>query len=175
MKNVTTPILFGLAIATAGTILMLSLIGLKMLGPAAIRSEREMIGGTILFLMLYLFLLVGIYFVLKISKEQNNNQLSFKEGMVQGLVLSFTTALASVIFTFLFYEILNPEYVDKLLLAMEEKMNFIGIPKDKIDLMLTEKLHYYSTYVQAGYSFIGNLITGVAFTLLLSFFLKTKN
>lgn len=174
MNNFKAPVRYGLIIAIAGTILMLSLLGLELLGPKAISSEREMIGGTILFLMLYLFLLIGIYFVLKNKKERNGNQLSFKEAVAQGFALSMTTALSSVVFTYLFYEILYPEYVNDLLLAMKQKMDLLGIPREKIDEKLTEKLNYHSTHVQAGYSFIGNLITGVAFTLLLSFFLKTK-
>lgn len=174
MNRFKQPIFYGIAIGTAGTILMLSLLGLDLLGPKAISSEREMIGGTILFLMLYLFLLIGIYFVLKNQKEKNNNQLSFMQSLMQGFVVSFTTALTSVIFTYFFYEILYPDYVSELLSAMKEKMTLLGIPNEKIELKLAEKQSYYSTYVQAGYSFIGNLITGLAFTLLLSFFLKTK-
>jgi len=174
MKKIKTSIFYGFAIASAGTILMLSLLGLDLLGPKAVSFEREMIGGTILFLLIYLFLLIGIYFALKNQKEQNNSHLSFKEALMQGLVISITTALFSVIFTYLFYEVLYPEYVNDLFLAMEEKMNLLGIPKEKIDEKLAEKMSYYGTTTQSGYSFVGNFITGIAFTLLLSFFLKTN-
>ncbi len=174
MEKFKIPILYGLTIALAGTILMFSLLGLGLLGPDAVSSDKEMIGGTILFLMIYLFLLIGIYFALKKKKDQDNSQLSFKEAVLQGFVISLTTAIFSVVFTYFFYEVLYPEYVTELLSAMKEKMNLLGIPKEKIDKKLAERTMYYSTTTQSTYSFIGNFITGIAFTFLLSFFLKTS-
>jgi len=50
----------------------------------------------------------------------------------------------------------------------------ISPPKRKIEEKLTERKAYYSTSNQSMYSFIGNFITGAAFTLLLSFFLKSN-
>ncbi len=174
MKKIKTPIIYGFVIALAGTILMLSLLGLGLLGPNAVSSDREMIGGTVLFLMIYLFLLIGIYFALKKKKEKNNSRLTFKEALLEGFIISLVTALFSVVFTYLFYEILYPNYVNELISAMKEKMNLLGIPKEKIDQKLAEKINYYSTTSQGIFSFIGNLITGIAFTLLLSFFTKTN-
>ncbi len=174
MKKIKTPIFYGFAIALAGTILMLSLLGLDLLGPDAVSSDMEMIGGTILFLMIYLFLLIGIYFALKKRKERNNSRLSFKEALLQGFIISLAAAIFSAVFTYIFYELLHPEYVKELLSAMKEKMNLLGIPKEKIDEKLAERTIYYSTITQSSYSFIGNFITGMAFTFLLSFFLKTN-
>lgn len=174
MEKIKTPIIYGFVIALAGSILMLSLLALGLLGPKAISSNREMYGGTILFLMIYLFLLIGIYYVLNKKKEQNKNHLSFKDAVMHGFGISISTALFSVVFTCLFYEILYPDYVNDLLLALEDKMSFSGISKEKIDEKLTEKMNYYSTLTQSTYSFVGNLITGMAFTFLLSFFLKTS-
>ena len=168
------PILYGIAIALGGTLLMLGLLAIDMLGPKAIASQRQMIGGSILFLSLYLFLLIGIYLVLKRAKQENKGLLTFREGLTLGLIVSLTTALFSVVLTYLFYEFLYPHHVDELLLAIEDQMNILGLPEDKIDFKLAEKEIYYSTGTQAGYSFIGNLITGLSFTLLLSFFLKNK-
>ena len=173
MEKFKTPIFYGFAIALAGSILMISLIALGLLGPNAISSDREMYGGTILFLMIYLFLLIGIYFALKKKKEQNKNHLSFREALIQGSIISISTGLFSVIFTFMFYELLYPDYVNDLLLALKEKMHTGGIPSEKIEGKLAEKRDYYSTITQSTYSFIGNFITGMAFTLLLGFFLKT--
>ena len=172
MKKFQTPIFYGCVIALAATILMLSLVGLDLLGPGAIASDREMTGGTILFLMIYLFLLFGIYFILKRRKEDNGGSLSFKEAVIQGSLTSLFTAIFSVIFTYLFYEVFYPDYVSELLAALEEKMRLGDIPQDKIDEKIAERRQYYRTSVQSIYSFAGNLITGLAFTLLLGFFLK---
>lgn len=174
MTKLKTPIIYGFVVALVGTVLMLSLIGLKLLGPKAITLETEMAGGTILFLMLYLFLLIGIYFAIKKRKDVLKQQIPFKEAFLQGITVSLATAIFSVVFTIIFYEFLYPNYVNETMEALQIKMEGVGVPVDKLNAKLEEKKAYYSTATQSFFSFIGNLITGVAFTLLLSFFLKSN-
>ncbi|SHG90787.1 Protein of unknown function [Flagellimonas flava] len=165
---------YGLAVALAGSVLMLTLIALNLIGPKAIALETEMTGGTILFLMLYLFLLFGIYFAIKKRKEALGSGIPFKEAIVQGLVVSFATALFSVVLTIVFYELLYPSYVAETIEALKLKMEAMGVPTGKLIAKLEEKEAYFSTSSQSLFSFVGNLITGTAFTLLLSFFLKSN-
>ena len=172
--NYRTSIYYGFIAALCPSILMLSLVGLDMLGPDAISSNREMIGGTILFLMIYLFLLFGIYFALKKEKERSAGQLTFKRALVLGIITSLSAAFFSVLFTILFYELIYPDYVSELTTALKEKMELERLPVEKIEEKLVERREYYSTANQSIFSFIGNFITGGAFTLLLSFFLKTN-
>jgi len=174
MTKLKTPIIYGIVIALVGTLLMLSLIGLQLLGPEAIKLETEMTGGTILFLMLYLFLLIGIYFAIKKRKEALGQQITFKEALIQGTVLSLVTAICSVVLTVVFYELMYPNYVAETIEALQIQMERIGVPVDKMNAELEEKKAYYSTATQSFFSFVGNLITGIAFTLLLSFFLKSN-
>ena len=174
MAKLKTSILCGLAVALAGSVLMLSLIGLKLLGPEAIALDTDMTGGTILFLMLYLFLLFAIYFAIKKRKESLGQTITFKEAVLQGFIVSLSTAVFSVVFTFLFYDLLYPSYVSETLEALKLKMESIGVPAEKLNAKLAEKREYYSTRTQSFFSFTGNLITGLAFTLLLAFFLKSN-
>ncbi|MBQ4821866.1 DUF4199 domain-containing protein [Aquimarina sp. MMG016] len=175
MMKFKTPIIYGFVVALAGSILMLTLIELKLLGPKAILLDKEMVGGTVLFLMLYLFLLFAIYFAIRKRKELNGQIISYKEALLQGLVLSLSTAIFSILFTYLFYELLYPNYVADVLNALKIKMEDTNVPLKKLEAKLLEKQEYYSTSTQSFYSFVGNLITGIAFTLLLSFFLKSSN
>lgn len=172
--NLRVPIIYGFMIALGGTLLMLSLLGLDMIGPDTISSEREMIGGTILFLMMYLFLLIGIYFALKRKKEENRGMSTFTGALKTGILTSFSAAVSSVLFTMLFYEVIYPEYVTDLMVSLESKMELEKIPNDRIAEKLKEQRTYYSTLNQSLYSFIGNFTTGGAFSLLLSFFLKNN-
>lgn len=175
MSKFKTPIIYGMAVALAGSVLMISLIELKLLGPKAISLESDMAGGTILFLMLYLFLLFGIYFAIKKQKEQNAQTITFKEAMLQGFAVSLMTALTSVALTYLFYNVLYTDYVSETLEALRTQMQSANVPTAKLQAKLAEKEEYYSTATQSFFSFVGNLITGITFTLLLSFFLKSKN
>ena len=165
----------GLAVALAGSILMISLLGLKLIGPKAISLDTEMVGGTILFLMLYLLLLFAIYLTIKKRKEHNGLKITFKEALAQGTVLSLSTAIFSVVLTIIFYEVLYPGYVTDILNSLQTKMQKLNIEPENLQQKLAEKREYYSTSVQCFYSFIGNLITGISFTLLLSFFLKSNS
>jgi hypothetical protein len=174
-SNYKSAIFNGLAVALAGSVLMISLLGLKLIGPKAISLDSEMIGGTILFLMLYLFLLFAIYLTIKKQKENNGQKITFKEALLQGTVLSISTAASSVVLTYLFYEILYPDYVPDTLSSLQTKMQSLNIEPEKLQQKLTEKKEYYSTSVQSFYSFVGNLITGISFTFLLSFFLKSNS
>lgn len=175
MAKFKTSILYGLIVSLAGSVLMVSLVGLQLIGPKAILLDNEMIGGTVLFLFLYLFLLFGIYFAIKRKKQQNGQTISFKEALLQGILVTLSTAVFSVLFTYLFYDVFYPNYVSEILEALKIKMDSVNVPKQMIDEKLLEKESYYSTLIQSFYSFIGNLITGVAFTLLLSFFLKSNS
>ena len=177
MAKLKTPVIYGFVVALAGTTLMLTLLALRLIGPKAIALETEMTGGTILFLMLYLFLLFAIYFAIKKRKLLLKSGISFKEAFIQGLTVSLATAVFSVAFTMVFYELLYPSYVTETIDALRLKMEAAGVTSDKINVKLEEKMTYLSTATQSFYSFTGNLITGIAFTLLLSFFLKsgTKN
>ena len=167
-------IFYGLIVSLTGSGLMITLVGLKLLGPKAISLDNEMTGGTILFLFLYLFLLFGIYFAIKKKKQENGQKITFKVALLQGVIVSLSTAVFSVLFTYLFYDILYPDYVPETLEALKIKMESANVPKGMIDEKLLERETYYTTSTQSFYSFIGNLITGIAFTLLLSFFLKSN-
>ena len=173
MTKFKNSILCGLIVSLAGSGLMISLVGLKLLGPKAISLENEMTGGTILFLFLYLFLLFGIYFTIKKRKQQNGQRITFKEALFQGIAVSLSTAVFSVLLTYLFYDMLYPSYVSETLEALRVKMESANVPKNMVSEKLLEKKNYYSTSVQGFYSFVGNLVTGIAFSLLLSFFLKS--
>ncbi len=165
----------GAAVALAGSFLMVTLLTFKLIGPKAISLDTEMTGGTILFLMLYLFLLFAIYHTIQKQKENNGQKITFKEAVIQGSILSMSTALVSVLLTYFFYEILYPNYVTEMLDSLQTKMQISNVDSVIIEEKLAEKKEYYSTSVQSFYSFIGNLITGISFTLLLSFFLKSNS
>lgn len=172
--NYRAPLYYGFVVALCASVLMILLVGLDMLGPDAVLHDREMIGGTVLFLMIYLFLLFGVYFVLKNEKDRKGGTLRFRKAVVLGMLTSLSAGIFSVLFTILFYEVVYPEYVSDLLVSLGEKMEVDQIPKERIQSKLQERATYYSTGTQSVYSFIGNFTTGMAFTLLLSFFLKNK-
>ncbi|MDW3194294.1 MAG: DUF4199 domain-containing protein [Cytophagales bacterium] len=163
----------GFLIALFGTLFMLLLLSLDLVGPASIRNDKFMVGGTILFISLYVFLLFGIYKSIR-NVKKTSSILSFRSAFLEGLITSLSTAVFAVIFTILFYELIYPDYSNEMSAVVTEKLSNQGLDSVELQDKVKEQTKYYSTSIQAQFSFVGNLITGLAFTLILSLFLKSK-
>ena len=163
----------GFLIALAGTLLMLLLLAINFVGPEAVKNDNLMIGGTILFISLYIFLLIGIYKSISNGKKTTQN-LTFKNAFFIGCIVSLSTAIFSVVFTLIFYEILYPNFNGDITTVLTEKLSNQNLSEREIIEKINEQTTYYSTAVQAQFAFVGNLITGIAFSLILSLFLKSK-
>ncbi|WP_109301219.1 DUF4199 domain-containing protein [Aquimarina sp. AU474] len=163
----------GFLIALAGTLLMLILLVLNFVGPESIKKDKLMIGGTILFISLYIFLLLGIYKSISNTKRITQN-LTFKSAFLTGFIVSLATAIFSALFTLLFYEVIYPNYNADMTTVLTEKLSNQNLNETEMIKKINEQTKYYSTTMQAQFSFVGNLITGIAFSLILSLFLKSK-
>ncbi len=164
----------GLLIALAGSLLMFLLLGLGFVGPESVRNDRFMLGGTILFIALYVFLLFGIYISITKAKKSDEGSLTFRKAFAQGVVTSAAAAVFAVVFTILFYEVLYPQFTADVIAVLNEKLSRQNLTPPEIQQKVQEQTRYYSTGMQAQFTFVGNLITGIAFTLILSLFLKSK-
>jgi hypothetical protein len=165
----------GAGVALAGSLLMLLLLALHLVGPTSVKNDRLMYGGTLLFISLYVFLLVGLFFGLRKVKQLNDGRLSFLQAITSGLYVSLSTAVFSMIFTGVFYEMIYPEYNQQMAEIITAKMENSNLSAVEIKEKVAEQTQYYSTWVQAKFAFVGNLITGIGFSVLLSLFLKTKS
>ena len=163
----------GFLITIAGTLLMLILLFLNFVGPESVKNDKLMVGGTILFISLYVFLLLGIYTSISKVKKITQN-LTFKNAFITGFVVSLSTAIFSVLFTILFYELIYPDYNADMATVLTEKLTNQNLSEIERTEKINEQTKYYSTAMQAQFSFVGNLITGIAFSLILSLFLKSK-
>lgn len=172
-KKIVYSVKSGFFIALAGTILMLILLALHFVGPESVQNDKLMIGGTILFISLYIFLLVGIYKSIANAKKEDS-KLTFKKAFFIGSIVSLSTAIFSVLLTVLFYEVIYPDYNTDMTTILTEKLSKQHLGDLEVIEKINEQTKYYSTAIQAQFSFVGNLITGIAFSLILSLFLKSK-
>ncbi|WP_459210875.1 DUF4199 domain-containing protein [Aquimarina rhabdastrellae] len=164
----------GFVIALSGTVLMLLLLAIHMVGPKAIENDMFMIGGTILFIALYLFLLLGIGKSILAYKNNNGGKISFLQAFKNGMWVSLSTAVFAVVFTIIFYEYIYTTYIEDMTEVLIKKMSQQNIPAQELTQKVNEQTKYYSTTMQAQFSFVGNLITGGAFSLIMSLFFKSK-
>lgn len=168
-----TNLLIGFLIAAAESLLLGILLAFKLIGPEAeIDSPSFQVGGTLLFIGIYLFLLFGVYIGISIFKKRNGNRLTYIEALKTGFWISLFSALVSVLFTYVFYELIYPDYrmlmLDKLEMTFESQNLEPGLIKTK----LVEFSDYYSTRAQAAYTFLGHLVTGIFYSILLGVFMK---
>ncbi|TRX48707.1 DUF4199 domain-containing protein [Fulvivirga sp. M361] len=173
-QKVLSPILSGAFIALAGSILMLILLALNLVGPESIKNDNLMYGGTLLFISLYVFLLVGLFISMKKIKKLNGDTLTFLEALKTGFYTSLSTAIFGVIFTIIFYELIYPKYNQEMAEVITARLSNSPLSPEEINGKVAEQTQYYSTGIQAKFSFVGNLITGIAFSLVMGLFLRTK-
>ena len=173
-KRIIHPVKSGFFIALAGTLLMLSLLAINYVGPESVRNDQFMVGGTILFISLYVFLLIGIYRSIAFIKRLKDDNLNFKTAFLTGLVVSLSAALFSVVFTIIFYELMYSDYNADMTEVLTDKLSKQNLSTTELKSKIEEQTKYYSTAMQAQFAFVGNLITGLAFSLVLSLFLKSK-
>ncbi|RYV04182.1 hypothetical protein SOPP22_00090 [Shewanella sp. OPT22] len=175
LKKPTTyqPVMIGTCIAILGSVTMGILLAFGLLGPTAIQSHNHVVGGTVLFVSLYFYLLVGVFISLK-GLQKHKDVVTFIDKMKSGILVSISCALVSVVLTYLFYEVIYPSYTHDMIASMKQSMINNGVSGEALESKLAEQTKYYSTSLQAKFAFTGNLITGAAYTLLLSLLSKSK-
>ncbi len=122
-KKISYAIKSGFIIALAGTLLMLFLLVINYVGPQSVNNNNLMVGGTILFISLYIFLLIGIYKSIVLGKNLNQGVINFTKAFQIGLIASISTGVFSVIFTLIFYELIYPEYNLEMKQMLTEKLS----------------------------------------------------
>lgn len=165
--------LIGLSVTLLDSLLLSILLHMDVLGPfGEIQNRTYQIGGTILFLGIYLFLFFGVFYGLRQFKVKNEGKMTYKEALINGGTISFFTAFTSILATIILYEFVYPDYAvlmgEKVRVAMTEK----GLEEKLISEKVTEIIDYHQTFVQAKFSTIGNFITGLFYTLILGVFMK---
>ena len=154
----------GFLITIAGTLLMLILLFLNFVGPESVKNDKLMVGGTILFISLYVFLLLGIYTSISKVKKITQN-LTFKNAFITGFVVSLSTAIFSVLFTILFYELIYPDYNADMATVLTEKLtnqNLSEIERtEKINEQTNQKKDEKKV-AQIGYNFLQKKARGSA-------------
>lgn len=172
-KKIRRSFIIGTAIMLSHSLLLSVLILLDKLGPMSeIQSKSYQTGGTILFIGIYLLLFVGIFIGIRLARNVNKDRISYKECVLNGVLISMFTGLTSILATIFLFEFVFPDYD----LMMSEKVKDVLEQKDVDAAIIAEKVNstmsYYSTLTQAKFSAIGNFTTGLFYTLVLSIFLK---
>lgn len=101
-------------------------------------------------------------------------RLELKEGVKSGVWISVISGAITAIFFLIYGSVINPEYLDRLMIFEKSKMIGQGIPENEIGPKL-EAMRTMNTFpVQPLFQLFGSIISGLAISIIGSSMLKKK-
>jgi len=110
-----------------------------------------------------------IGFLLLTQKEYRDKlggYMTFGEGFLSGFLYSVYLGILTAIFTYLYFAILSPEMVDKILAATEAKMATQGLSQEQTDQAMGMTRKFLSPGVMAIFGLVGSLFMGAIIALI---------
>lgn len=129
--------------------------------------------GMYLGIISILIPVIGIYLGIKERREKTNfGYITFGESFRTGIVISFIVAIMIVLFTYAYYEYLNPNYVNYLSAETEKTLIKQNAGREEINAAVTVIKYQFSFNVQIIQQLLFILLGGTAITFILSMILK---
>ncbi len=129
--------------------------------------------GMYLGIISILIPVIGIYLGIRERREKTNfGYITFGESFRTGIVISFIVAIMIVLFTYAYYEYLNPNYVNYLSAETEKALIKQNAGRDEINAAVTVIKYQFSFNVQIIQQLLFILLGGTAITFILSMILK---
>lgn len=118
---------------------------------------------------------IGIFFGIKERRDKSNfGHITFREAFRTGIVITFIISVMIVIFTYIYYEFINPDYVNFLVAKSEKAMIADNVPREQINAALTVTRYQFSLNVQIIQQLLFVLIGGSVISAVLAFILKKE-
>lgn len=122
------------------------------------------------------FLIVGIIAIQLIYKKQQNNILTYGQGVGIVVIAMISTGVISMIYTYLIYVVIDPDYYQQFLLFMEEQTTSSlvkkGMSEDQIQMSLEIQNKFQAPIILAFGALLNSIIVGLIASLITSIFIK---
>ena len=123
-----------------------------------------------------LIIIIGL--VLGIKSFRNDARggiMSYGEGVGAGTVIGLYAGIIGAIFTFLLYEVIDPDLMGKLLTFTEENLVESGkVPEEMIEQTMEIQKKFMAPWIMSVGSIINSVFFGVVVSLIASIFLKKE-
>lgn len=117
--------------------------------------------------------ILGIYFSIKERRDKENfGYITFKDAFKSGIVVTFIMAILIVLFTYIYYTYINPNFVNYLAADTEKKLIQNGTGREEINAALTVIRYQFSLNIQIIQQLLFILLGGFAVTFIFSMLLK---
>ncbi len=116
---------------------------------------------------------IGIYLGIREKKIKTNfGYITFGEAFKTGIVITFIIAVLIVIFTYVYYEYINPDFVNYLSAETEKSLLQKNTGRDEINAAVTIISYQYSLNVQIIQQLLFILVGGSVISFIISMLLK---
>ncbi|HNR41430.1 MAG TPA: DUF4199 domain-containing protein [Bacteroidales bacterium] len=123
----------------------------------------------------YLVLIIAMYFLLKSYRDNYmDGYITYGQSVGAGMVIFIYYSLITALFIYLLYAVIDPGLTEKQLVFVEEEMLKKGIQQDALDAAMTIQKKIIKPGIMAPFSILGNIITGLVLSLLVSIFIRKE-
>ncbi|MEX1189938.1 MAG: DUF4199 domain-containing protein [Bacteroidia bacterium] len=123
----------------------------------------------------YLVLIGGLFLAIKSYRDQfNSGFLSYGRAVGYGVLVALLAGIISGVFTFILYEFIDPNLIDKLLMESESKMLDSGIAEEQLDMAMEMNKKIITPGFLTIMGILGQTFMGLVFSLVLAVFLKKE-
>ncbi len=129
--------------------------------------------GSYIGIIAILIPIVGIYRGIKERRDKSNfGYIRFKDAFRTGIVITFIIAVFVVLFTYVYYSFINPDFVNYLAAATEKNLIQKNAGRDEINAAVTVVRYQFSFNVQIIQQLLFVLLGGATITLIVATLLK---
>jgi hypothetical protein len=113
-----------------------------------------------------------------LSQKEYRNQLggylTYGEGFQAGLLYSVFMGILAAIFTYLYFAVLSPEMLEKILASSEAQLQAKNMSQDQIDTAMSMTRKFMKPGIMAVFGLIGTIIMGVIIALITAAIFKKE-
>jgi len=129
--------------------------------------------GMYIGLVTILIPVIGIFLGIRERREKTNfGYITFSEAFRTGIVITFIVAVMIVLFTYAYYQFMNPNYVNYLAAETEKALIKQNAGREEINAAVTIIRYQFSFNVQIIQQLLFILLGGTAITFIISMILK---
>lgn len=123
----------------------------------------------------YLVLIVVLYFLLKSYRDNYlHGFITYGQSVGAGIIIFIYNSIITAVFIYILYTLIDPGLTAKQLEFVEETMLKKGIPQETLEKAMDIQRKMLVPEIMAPFSILGNMITGVVLSLLVSIFVRKE-
>lgn len=117
------------------------------------------------------------YFQKEYKNTQNDGFLSIGEAVKLSVTIAVIAGVLAAIYNFIFMTVIEPDFIDKMLLKIEEQMleQNPEMTQGQIDMALGMTKKFMSPYISVPLAIVGNAISGLILGLIAGFINKKND